>query len=315
VVRRFCDQVESESRGARLIPESPDHTGLPRRFLCVARLCGGDLPTNRFDFRPTEREERFGKDLFGAEWEASQTEAELELLRDFRDPYKRYVGFEPEERPASAALEDWAFHGSDGKRQQANAAHARALKIYRQLAQVRRLLRVLDAYGPHFDPLQELASGDSFAELAKARDLYAKINKAHAQQSLIEPGAHLVASAEQNAETALPTAPAAETLEQSSQTAPPAARPVSSDARQGRRRGQKSKVLDRVKAEMHTAIREGRLTGEQLDALPEKAMESDYKASRDTCRRARAAVLEEIGYVRASDEVQRALETLRNSDK
>jgi hypothetical protein len=121
------------------------------------------------------------------------------LLAAFGDPSRRYISFEPEERPVSAAQEDWVFQGPDGKRQQAYAAHARAIKSHKQLAQVRRCLELVDHYGKDFDPLQNVASESEFAELEIARDLCARIEKAYGHRSLPESPTLSAEFAEQSA--------------------------------------------------------------------------------------------------------------------
>jgi Queuosine biosynthesis protein QueC len=63
---------------------------------------------------------------------------------------------------------------------------------------------------------------------------------------------------------------------------------------EARRRGKRSKKLEQVKEAMRGDIRDGKRTAESLNAMLEKELENTYGASRDTTRKARAAVLSEI---------------------
>lgn len=58
-----------------------------------------------------------------------------------------------------------------------------------------------------------------------------------------------------------------------------------------RRRGKKPTVFEGVKMAMQADLTGGALTAEDLSGMLEKALEDRYGASRDTCRRARNAVL------------------------
>jgi hypothetical protein len=60
------------------------------------------------------------------------------------------------------------------------------------------------------------------------------------------------------------------------------------------RRGRHPKKLEQVKEAMRGDIRDGKRTAESLGAMLEKELENTYGASRDTTRKARAAVLSEI---------------------
>lgn len=59
----------------------------------------------------------------------------------------------------------------------------------------------------------------------------------------------------------------------------------------GRKRGAKPTVFDRVVEAMRNDLASGSLTAAVLDQTREKVLEEKYGASRDTCRKARAAVL------------------------
>jgi hypothetical protein len=61
-----------------------------------------------------------------------------------------------------------------------------------------------------------------------------------------------------------------------------------------RRRGRKPVVLRRVTQEMLDAIARGEMTSAELEVKAEKVLSSQFKASRDTCRKARYAVLSRI---------------------
>jgi hypothetical protein len=61
-----------------------------------------------------------------------------------------------------------------------------------------------------------------------------------------------------------------------------------------RRRGRKPEIMNRVKEDMKRDIREGRYSPADLQAMREKKMATTYDASRDTARKALAAVLSEI---------------------
>lgn len=68
-------------------------------------------------------------------------------------------------------------------------------------------------------------------------------------------------------------------------------KPASSNS--GKKRGVKPKVFDRVADAMRADLASGALTAAVLDQMIEKTLEEKYSASRDTCRKARAAVLAE----------------------
>jgi hypothetical protein len=61
----------------------------------------------------------------------------------------------------------------------------------------------------------------------------------------------------------------------------------------GKKRGVKPKVFDRVADAMRADLASGALTPAALEQMIEKTLEDKYSASRDTCRKARAAVLAE----------------------
>jgi hypothetical protein len=69
-------------------------------------------------------------------------------------------------------------------------------------------------------------------------------------------------------------------------SAPPPEPPV-----RPRRRGPKAQVLQRVMNHMSEDIKRGNATPKELLDTPEKALEVQYGASRDTCRKARDKVL------------------------
>jgi hypothetical protein len=73
------------------------------------------------------------------------------------------------------------------------------------------------------------------------------------------------------------------------------------------RKGPKPTIVNKIKEMMRTDLRGGRLTVQQLREMKETALEAQYKASRDTCRRARTVVLSESEFVDNSPD--------RNSDK
>jgi hypothetical protein len=62
-----------------------------------------------------------------------------------------------------------------------------------------------------------------------------------------------------------------------------------------RRRGPRATKLEQTKEKMRRDIREGRQTTATLNAMLEKNLASSYSVSRDTARKARDAVLSEIG--------------------
>jgi hypothetical protein len=61
-----------------------------------------------------------------------------------------------------------------------------------------------------------------------------------------------------------------------------------------RKRGRKPEVRDQVIAAMLADLRSGALTAEDLEAASETWLESQYKHSRDTCRRALDVALSEF---------------------
>lgn len=65
----------------------------------------------------------------------------------------------------------------------------------------------------------------------------------------------------------------------------------------GRARGRKPTKGESVRTAMRQAIRGGILTTQALNEMTEKAMEHSFGASRDTCRKARAAVLSEMSRI------------------
>jgi hypothetical protein len=64
-------------------------------------------------------------------------------------------------------------------------------------------------------------------------------------------------------------------------------------------RGPRPKVGPRVRAAMMQHLVDKVITEVELDAMTEEAMAAEYRASRDTCRKARAKVLACRGYARA----------------
>ena len=64
-----------------------------------------------------------------------------------------------------------------------------------------------------------------------------------------------------------------------------------------RKRGRKAEKRDKVEHLMRKDLRENKLTTKQLHDMKEEALAALYKASRDTCRTARAAVLSESEFV------------------
>jgi hypothetical protein len=74
-----------------------------------------------------------------------------------------------------------------------------------------------------------------------------------------------------------------------------------------RKRGPKPDIGNEIKETMRTDLRSGRLTTLRLRELKEEALAVQYNASRDTCRKARTAVLSESEFVDNSPD--------RNSDK
>ncbi len=67
-----------------------------------------------------------------------------------------------------------------------------------------------------------------------------------------------------------------------------------------RKRGRKAYTRDKVKDLMRKDLREKKLTTKQLHDMKEVALAAWYKASRDTCRAAREAVLSESEFVEES---------------
>jgi hypothetical protein len=65
-------------------------------------------------------------------------------------------------------------------------------------------------------------------------------------------------------------------------------------------RGPKPKRLEAVKEAMRAQIREGKLTPESLRTMLQKEMQAEFKASRETCQKARAAVLLKSEFVGVS---------------
>jgi hypothetical protein len=76
---------------------------------------------------------------------------------------------------------------------------------------------------------------------------------------------------------------------------------------QARKRGRRPEVSKNVKNLMREELQKGKLTAPELDKMTEEAMAARYQASRDTCRKARKAVLSESRIVENS--------ATRNSDK
>lgn len=66
-----------------------------------------------------------------------------------------------------------------------------------------------------------------------------------------------------------------------------------------RKRGRKPEQISRVKLEMRAAIESGEMKPSDLEDVAEKRLETRFKASRDTCRKARTEVL--LEYVENSN--------------
>ena len=229
----------------------------------------GDLPMNRFHFPADDREERFGKRKFNAEWEGPQNATELDLLSFFCDPLDVYSPLEPHDIPATP-IEGWIYRGPQDKYLEAYDARLRALTRQRQLAEVRLLLRLVDTYGPsakvppEFEPLKPW---EDRAKLAEARRL---INM---------PSDSVIAE---------PKVPPTDEDHDLKPSAP----------KSTGKRGPKSTVSRRVESDMVADVMQGRLTRIQLSGLLEKEMEDSYGASRDTCRSARIEALKKIKKLR-----------------
>jgi hypothetical protein len=133
------------------------------------------VPTNRFYFSSTDREEHLGKLKFGADWESRQTDAEVERLRRFYDPGPRWVAIGDNGPYASSALEEWVYPGGSGDGPQALAARARALKRMRQLAWVQDTLWLFDKYPKSkvSEDFERLDPGDDREKLREVRRLIA----------------------------------------------------------------------------------------------------------------------------------------------
>ena len=70
-------------------------------------------------------------------------------------------------------------------------------------------------------------------------------------------------------------------------------------AESGKKRGKKPTVLRRVMEAMRTDLAKGALTTDALEQMLEKSLEQKYDASRDTCRKARVALLAESADLKA----------------
>jgi hypothetical protein len=75
-----------------------------------------------------------------------------------------------------------------------------------------------------------------------------------------------------------------------------AARPRSPDTvGSARPRGPRPKKFEQARDAMRNDLQQGRLTAAGLETMLEKALAADYRVSRDTARKARKAVLSELG--------------------
>jgi hypothetical protein len=142
-----------------------------------------NLPAYNHDVWSDEREERFGKAMFGDRWVGPLNQSELTLIgyicnatSDWERPIENGRGSPP---PI------YVYRGPADQHKLAETAWERSRRRKDQLACVRETLGLLDRYGPsapaqygggrNFDPLERLYPGDDRAELEKARDLYWRI--------------------------------------------------------------------------------------------------------------------------------------------
>jgi len=146
------------------------------------------LPTNRFRVIRSPLEVLWGQEFFGALWESAQTEAELARLRYFHDQNAGWKSFGPYADDPEPVLpkEHLVFEGPESERSQAEVDRARAINMLRQVEEVQRQIALINRYGEDFNPLQNFASTDEFAEVQKARAICARVKEAHSRGSLAE---------------------------------------------------------------------------------------------------------------------------------
>ena len=149
------------------------------------------LSTHKSIERKDEREERFGNAMYGAQW-IVLTDNELEHIRNVSAAAD--VGAKMETVPCHPLHGSWSnypfplfvYFGPLPEIEQARRAHARFLARKDQLKCVRKVLQLLDRYGPDFNPLERLHSGDDRKKLDYARDLCRSIerNRSGAQSAM-----------------------------------------------------------------------------------------------------------------------------------
>jgi hypothetical protein len=262
------------------------------------------LPMYNSIARKDEREERFGKAIFGHDW-IELTDEEINHIRNIRAA-TTLSGEQLETGRWHSLNGSWTnydpplkvFYGDPSDCPAAQAAWKRFVKRKDQLAHVRELLRLLDLYGRgqapnadgerEIDPLERVRSFDERDKLERGRDVYWLISQSHSRAPIaIEAGP--ISSRRGPPATHEPETNVTRVPEQGRPETSP-----STTASPDRKRGRKPKKLEEVKRAMRRDIQSGRHSATDLAGMLEKNLASEYGVSRDTARRARTAVLSEM---------------------
>jgi hypothetical protein len=143
-----------------------------------------DVPTLIKVLLTNEREERFGKAIYGADWESGKlTNEEMRHARSIadgndvpRNQLDRGYWHLLSEMPLTVGRDPfWVYAGHYTEAAQATLPRTLARK--HQVEFVRELLRLLDQYGPDFKPLEKLASDDERPKLDRARAFYRRMQE------------------------------------------------------------------------------------------------------------------------------------------